>query len=705
MKQWIYTLTPKTSEGEAQLETLDSPRAYLLRGVDCGDGICGVRMQSCRADGCAKAVLYIEDGTCIGVVMCTTDLGDAETYADIAQVKGVHDIRIVPEDKLEITKVILLDHSPYNDISYEPVPDEAVIDNQHETWVAVDELGRPVKNCEDVRAKRDRQVGIFYWTWRDQQAHAEPLNLRKVLAEFPGAEYNENHPVWTVNGKETITSWNEPLYGYYLNRDAYVIRRHAVLLANAGVDFIVFDCTNGSLIWRQSYEPLLEGLRAAKADGIRVPRVAFMLNFGIAPTAENMLRTLYQDLYKPGRYRDLWYMLDGKPMIMGYHESLPKEGMCDFDTRLLDEIRNFFTFRAGQPSYGAGDIYPNAPMWGWLEKAPQHKFGEREDGSCEMMTVGVAQNCNAEKLCTCFNAPHTFGRSYTHEYGEALLDETSYKYGYNFQEQWERALDCDPDIVFITGWNEWIMGRWHQPWFEDVNDPHLAFVDQYTPEYSRDIEMDADCIRDNYYLQLCSNIRRYKGAGKRPKASAPKTAPKPSDFCDVAPTYYNDRGTTVHRDCDGFGSTHYTNETGRNDIILAKVARDNENLYFYAACSDNITAPDAENWMTLLLNTDNGAENSWNGYNYVINRAKAENGKAILEKMTVCGWQKAAEVSYVLEGKEIVITVPRDAIGLPGDPVSFTFKWADNLPLDDIIYFYRDGDTAPTGRFAYYYQA
>ncbi len=686
------------------LQTTDAaPHTYLFPAVDLGEGICGIRVCSHRADGCAKAIVYADD-ICLGVVMCTSYIGDEETYAALAPMSGVHDIRIVCEQNLILTKVVLLAESPYAEINDTPVSDDMVIDNGHEFWVCTDELGREVKNCEDVGRKKRREVGIFYWTWRDQQASSEPLNLTAVLKEYPGAEYNENHPVWTKNGRPTVTSWNEPLYGYYLNRDPYVIRRHAVMLANAGVDFLIFDCTNGSLIWKQSYEPLLRGLREAKRDGIRVPRVAFMLNFAAMKTTEDMLRTLYQDLYKPGRYRELWYMLDGKPMIMGYKDSLPETGLCDFDTALLDEIRAFFTFRAGQPSYGMGDTGNGAPMWGWLEKTPQHKFGEREDGSCEMMTVGVAQNCNAEKLCTCFNAPHTFGRSYTHAYGESFLDGDSYKYGYNFQEQWERALDCDPDIIFVTGFNEWIMGRWHQPWFEDVNDPHLAFVDQYSPEYSRDIEPDADCIRDNYYLQLCSNIRRYKGAGKRPTPSVPKTAPTPADFVDVLPVFYNDRGTTIHRDCDGFGSTHYVNATGRNDIIRAKVARDAENLYFYVACTDAITAPGGENWMTLLLNTDGNPDTGWNGYNFAINRCAANDGSAVLEEMTGTGWQKRGKVAYILDGTEMVITVPRATVGLDVSLLVFSFKWADNLPLDDMICFYRDGDTAPMGRFAYLYK-
>ena len=680
-----------------------SPRVYHLGTLNADTTVRGVRVRYSHAGGCSQAKFVLDGKTTLGIVMCQTYPADETAYAELSAFSGTHTVDIYPEGGLRLTEVLFTETSPYEKDDYIPVPEETIFDNGHETWVACDELGRNVKNCEDVRGRRrDRQVGIFYWTWRDAHAELEPVSMTKLLSEHPDAEYNENHPAWTVNGKKTQASWNEPLYGFYLNRDPYIIRRHAVLLANAGVDFVLFDCTNGSLLWKQSYEPLLEGFRRAREDGIRTPKIAFMLNFGPLHTTENMLRTLYQDLYKPGRYRDLWFMLDGKPMIMAYRDALPEHGDGDFDDALLSEIRGFFTFRCGQPSYGFGQTRPD--MWGWLEKAPQHKFGEREDGSSEMMTVGVAQNCTADDLCTCFNTPGSFGRSYTHENGHALLDETSYKYGFNFQEQWDRALDCDPDIVFVTGWNEWIMGRWHDPWIKDPDSTRLAFVDQYDKEHSRDIEPDEHCIRDNYYLQLCSNIRRFKGAGKRPAASPEKTVRCFDDFADVLPVYHADRGTAAHRDCRGFGSTYYRNDTGRNDFVLAKTARDAENLYFYVECAEDITAPADGNWMTLLLNTDGGAS-GWNGFRYAVNRAPCEDGQAVLEEYTVSGWKKLSLLPMRRDGKRLMITVPRAAVGLEKSPLSFSFKWADNLPLDDIIYFYRDGDTAPLGRFAYLYQA
>jgi hypothetical protein len=50
------------------------------------------------------------------------------------------------------------------------------------------------------------------------------------------------------------------------------------------------------------------------------------------------------------------------------------------------------------------------------------------------------------------------------------------------------------------------------------------------------------------------------------------------------------------------------------------------------------------------------------------------------------------------------LAVPREALGLTQDPVTFDFKWIDNVKLpDDLTVLYYDGDTAPLGRFRFRY--
>ena len=86
-----------------------------------------------------------------------------------------------------------------------------------------------------------------------------------------------------------------------------------------------------------------------------------------------------------------------------------------------------------------------------------------------------------------------------------------------FGKQWERALQVDPQFIFITSWNEWIAMR--LPEFNGRREP-VMFVDQYTQEYSRDIEPMKGGHGDDYYYQLVSYVRRYKGVRQPPVAAS-----------------------------------------------------------------------------------------------------------------------------------------------------------------------------------------
>ena len=57
-----------------------------------------------------------------------------------------------------------------------------------------------------------------------------------------------------------------------------------------------------------------------------------------------------------------------------------------------------------------------------------------------------------------FGEDGAWGRSF-HD-GRPDIRQNAVEYGFNFAEQWEYALKVDPEIVFITGWNEWTAGQW-----------------------------------------------------------------------------------------------------------------------------------------------------------------------------------------------------------------------------------------------------
>jgi hypothetical protein len=197
--------------------------------------------------------------------------------------------------------------------------------------------------------------------------------------------------------------------------------------------------------------------------------------------------------------------------------------------------------------------------------------------------------------------------------------------GLNFHEQWQRALECNPSFIFVTGWNEWIAGRYTQ-WSKytdaDCYYPGGLFVDEYTQEYSRDCEPMRGGHGDNYYYQLAAWVRRFKGVRERAMATGPSRIIIDGAFDDwrkVEPKFRDTIGDTLHRDHKGYGDLVYRNETGRNDFVILKAAYDAANVYFFAQTLDKISPRTGRNWMLLFLDVDRNIETGWLGYDYVVN--------------------------------------------------------------------------------------
>jgi hypothetical protein len=99
--------------------------------------------------------------------------------------------------------------------------------------------------------------------------------------------------------------------------------------------------------------------------------------------------------------------------------------------------------------------------------------------------------------------------------------------------------------------------------------------------------------QDAYYYQLVSNIRRYKGVRSIPTPTAPTTINIGSDFQQsetVGPSFIDHIGDVEHRDEIGCNNNiRYKDDSGRNDIVMAKVVRDSNNVYFYVRTNQSLT--------------------------------------------------------------------------------------------------------------------
>ena len=578
-------------------------------------------------------------------------------------------------------------------------------DAMPDTWALTDGLGRTAaSNVETGDPKEDKIVAMFYWDWHNSDDGA-PLNVTEFMKEHPDIKNDYRSEYWPKGG--TRYFWDEPVYGYYLTTDEWVIRRQAELLAAAGVDVIFMDNTNGTFTWRNSYLKIYKVFEEARKDGVNVPKISFMLPFSPGEDTATQLKSLYTDIYRPGKYQDLWFYLDGKPMLMAYHTSLTHRR----SDPLEKEIADFFTFRAGEPVYNAKDYRAKTgkdARWGWLSTTPQALYyGPGDAEKPEMTTVGVAQNWSAEKGLTAMNGENIFGRHYTSEGYDTREDAKLW--GANFAEQWEFAISKDPRIVFVTGWNEWNAGR-YESWPPTAAAVENAFPDEFDETYSRDIEPTRGDLKDHYYCQLVDYVRKFKGARPVPAASAPKkidlSADPAVEWADVGPEFIAYPHNTGDRDAAAYGGVRLTDTSGRNDFVGLKAARDGENYYFLAECAENITPHTDPNWMTLWLDTTDAGPDGWESFDFVVNKTSPSADRAVVERFTGNGseTEKAGEAEYRVTGKYLVLKIPASVLGLSDTEHNILFKWSDNVRGGDILNFYAEGDAAPAGRFKYVYK-
>lgn len=578
-----------------------------------------------------------------------------------------------------------------------------------DTWACTDGLGRSLPLWEDAGKKREgKYVGLFFHTWHSRFSAHSFADISRILKQNPN-EKNYSNIDW---GNKYSYFWSEPIWGYYDTRDRWVLRKQAEMLADAGVDVIIMDNTNGTDIFKEGLLALLQVFSEARADGVKTPQVSFMLPmFGPYEDTANQLRQLYDLIYSKGRYKDLWFYWKGKPLIMGCPDALMEYDPVD------KEILDFFTFRPANPSYredhaqifdekGNVQVYIHPPegyiTWQWISVIPQ-QVAYNEDGTPEQVCVSVAQNWSNEQGLTpmSFSEPEKlFGRSYSTLLKGHDKRENAHLYGKNFEEQWEYALKVDPEFIFITGWNEWRAGLNEEIW-----GVRNAFADTFDDNNSRDIEPSKGELKDHYYYQMVSYIRKFKGVSAPPRVSEPQTIDIHSEedqWEKVTPYFASYPDNNIGRDYRGYGDMHYQQEGSVNDIIGAKVARDDEYIYFMVETREKMQF--GSNFMRLFIDVEGKELPDWETFEYVVNRI-APGQKAVVERsLGGWNWEKVGEVEYSIKHNRLQLKIPKSMLGIEGDQFTINFKWSDNMKEEgDIMDFYVNGNVAPGGRFKYRY--
>lgn len=335
---------------------------------------------------------------------------------------------------------------------------------------------------------------------------------------------------------------------------------------------------------------------------------------------------------------------------------------------------------------------------------PQHVFRDK-DGNPEVMSVSVAQHPQIKfGDSAMYGEVRNRGRAFHDGYNDKTPGSVSW--GFNIAEQWEYAISHDPKIIFVTGWNEWTMGR-----IRGSEARPVTFIDQADLEFSRDIEPMKDGYFDDYYMQLIDYIRRFKGTEKTLSADRKHTIDVNGSFDQwkaVEPAYYDLPFGNKHRDHPGITGEAYRNNTGRNAFDMMKVAYDEDNIYFYVRTFEKIKGYSFTPWMRLYLHIEGNNVIGWEGYQYTLNLELIDWTNTIVHK-SLGGWRfvPAGRAPMRYENNEMMIAVPRNLIGLDrSDKFELHFKWADDILGDwSIEDFYLNGDTAPYGRLNYVFRS
>ena len=181
---------------------------------------------------------------------------------------------------------------------------------------ATDGLGRTLPMPGEVSGPRPgRFVGIFYFLWHENKGRKRPERgrpLRHRQDPGPGPRCGPPPALAALGADRHV-----PLLGRAAPRllpehrplgdppprptPGRRGRRHADLRRHQRPD-----------LSRRLHRPSARSSGTIRDSGGRTPRIAFMVNTQAGATA----RQVYRDLYQPGKFRDLWFFWQGKPLLL-----------------------------------------------------------------------------------------------------------------------------------------------------------------------------------------------------------------------------------------------------------------------------------------------------------------------------------------------------------------------------------------------------
>ncbi len=608
-----------------------------------------------------------------------------------------------------------LDNISFTNVSVDQtakaIDTDRVVD--YSTWTAIDDLDRTVAvNTAASTVNENRYVGLFYFLcWVGAGVHVQDNTKLYVDGGMEGVLDHFN------NRRGGEAYWAEPYFGYYVNTDTWVYRKHAAMFEAAGVDFIYLDVSNAET-FPAGHTALFDTWLQIRAEGGSTPQIVFFCGDNPS-TLESNMNTLFRTVYSEEnweKYQELFFMWEGKPLLFGNGNGV--------SASMMKKINEKFTLRGSWAWTDANNYWP------WLQEYTVNAqgnyrpvnggWGRDAQGKYESLSIALGHHPTMSKGRTFANGVQTNNGKNDMEFSSVY--EAGLGTGFEFQfnaatSLIDKRVDAsDPFVLMITGWNEWIAGCSYtepgqlQPMANGQY--NFYYVDQFNAMFSRDAEpmrnYEGYGFGDNYYYQMCQYIRQFKGIEQLPTADHQTTVNiyDVNSWKDIELSYTDTLHDVELRNSRSYDlSYRYINNTGRNDFDYAKVSQDDKYLYFLVKCDNDIIVDNGENWMNLFLDVDGDMTNGWGGYDLVLNRDR-DSFAVKVERFVNNAWEfeTVGEALYAIDGQYMTVRLSKTLIGVDGTLKDMKFKWADNsVNNGDPMAFMDLGDTAPDNRFSFAY--
>ena len=158
---------------------------------------------------------------------------------------------------------------------------------------------------------------------------------------------------------------------------------------------------------------------------------------------------LWDQIYSRGLYADLWFRWKGKPLLMfGQHIIGGRQQMDD--VRFPKEIRDFSRSDKSAAWTTLRWYDDGHDEWPWV--GPLSAVGRL----ARVARPGRVRAGGVRASAVEYRTEFPRRRGAGHDRYDATTDTDK---GLYFDQQWQRALEVDPEFIFVTGWNEWTAGQ------------------------------------------------------------------------------------------------------------------------------------------------------------------------------------------------------------------------------------------------------